>query len=85
MYELHRNPKDYFRFTEDGFEELFKKFKIIKIVPQGNRLFLLWQMINPNIYTRSVLNIFNWFIGLFDFSDKKFANGYLIIAIKPQT
>lgn len=82
MYELHRNPKDYFRFTEDGFYELFKKFKTIEIIPQGNRLFLLWQIINPNIFTRSVLNVFNWFIGLFDFEDRKFANGYLIVAIK---
>jgi hypothetical protein len=82
MYEYHPNPRDYFRFSREAHEQMFRKFKGYRIIPQGNRVMLFWEMINPNIYTRCVLNIFNWFIGLFDFRDDKFAMGYVVVAVK---
>jgi SAM-dependent methyltransferase len=82
MYPYHPNPHDYYRFSKEAHASMFRWFNHVEIIPQGNRFMLLWEMINPNIYTRVFLNIFNWFIGLFDFKDDKFAMGYMIIAIK---
>lgn len=82
VYPYHPNPKDYFRFSKDGLFELFKDFKTITLIPHGNRVMLLWEMINCNMFTRVILNIFNWSISLFDFQDKKFAMGYIVIAQK---
>jgi len=82
MYPYHPNPRDFYRFSEEAHIEMFKKFRDVKIISQGNRLMLMWEMINPNMYTRVILNIFNWFVALFDFKDEKFAMGYLIVAEK---
>lgn len=82
MYPFHQNPHDYFRFSKEGLEHLFRGFSKVEIIPQGNRIMLLWEMINPNYYTRAILNMFNWFIALFDFKDKKFSMGFLVVATK---
>jgi len=82
MYPFHKNPYDYFRFSREGLEHLFKDFSKVKITPQGNRLIFWWESINCNFYTRVFLNPLNWLVGLFDFKDEKFAMGYVVVAKK---
>ena len=64
-----------FMFGDAGFEE-------IKITGHGNRILLLWEMINSNIYTRVFLNLLSPIVGLFDWKDKKFSMGYIVEAVK---
>jgi SAM-dependent methyltransferase len=82
MYPFHKNPNDYFRYSKEGLEHLFRNFQGVEITSQGNRIMFFWEMINPNFYTRAVLNLFSWFVGLFNFKDEKFAMGYMVVATK---
>ncbi len=45
LYPYHPDPKDYYRYTRDGLQELCKKFEVVSIIPVGNRFLFMWEMI----------------------------------------
>jgi SAM-dependent methyltransferase len=45
IHPYHPDPKDYFRFSRDGLEHLFRDFSDVEIVPLGNRIQSAWLMI----------------------------------------
>ena len=46
IWEIHRLPKDYWRFTPDGFCELFHDFKKVEIIPNGGSILCISQLLN---------------------------------------
>ena len=44
IHPYHADPKDYFRFSRDGLEYLFRDFSAVEIIPLGNRLQSAWLM-----------------------------------------
>ena len=46
FYRYHPDPKDYYRFTWDSLEQLFRAFAHVEIHHHGNRLHTLWELIN---------------------------------------
>ncbi len=55
VYPYHGEPHDILRFTEYGLRQIFKDFKEVKIIPHGNRLLVILELIF----------LTNKFIGLF--------------------
>jgi SAM-dependent methyltransferase len=78
-YRYHANPKDYYRFSVDSLEDLFSGFKKKEIVPHGNRIQLIWHIINRNYF---VLNVFSPLIAKIKFKDNLFPLGYVVYAVK---
>jgi SAM-dependent methyltransferase len=56
LYPYHPDPKDYFRYTKDGLEELAKMFREVEVKPIGNRFFFMWEMITWKLPFLKVLN-----------------------------
>jgi len=48
MYPYHPHPRDYYRFTKDSLERLFRSFHYIEIKPHGGRLQSIWQIITTS-------------------------------------
>ncbi len=91
FYPYHPQPKDYYRFTKDSLNFLFNKFEDIKIISHGNRLHILWQIINnnKNISCGRIqkifnifLNVLNPFFAIINFKDDFFPLGFIVIAKK---
>ena len=78
----HPDPDDYFRFSSDGLRHLFRKFSKVDIEHQGNRLLVLWAMINYNEIGKIVLNIFNPLIARINTKKTNFPNGFIVYAEK---
>jgi SAM-dependent methyltransferase len=81
IYPYHADPNDYYRYTKDSLGYLFSNFKRTKIIPHGNRIQAIWQLINFG-YVQVILNIFNPVFLLFNYTSKKCPLGYVIIAKK---
>jgi len=87
---LHGEPHDYFRFTEYGLRELFKKFKHVEIKPNGGALLAIVQFFifamdeKLPIISKPVTILLNFIIKKLDrlFFDKRFTINYLVYAIK---
>jgi Methyltransferase domain len=45
IHPYHPEPKDYFRFSHDGLEWLFRDFSEVGVIPLGNRLQSAWLML----------------------------------------
>jgi SAM-dependent methyltransferase len=45
LYPYHGAPKDYFRFTEDGLDHLFRGFSHVDVTPLGDRLESAWMLL----------------------------------------
>ncbi len=57
IYEYHPDPQDYFRFSRDGLQYLFRNFTHIEIIPHGNRLQAIWQLIAGS---KRTLGLVSW-------------------------
>lgn len=87
---LHGEPHDYFRFTEYGLRELFKKFKHIEIKPNGGALLAIFQFFifavdeKFPLISKPFITILNIIIKRLDkiFFDKRFTINYLVYAVK---
>ncbi len=78
LYPYHPDPKDYYRYTIDGLQELCKTFKEVKIIPCGNRFLFMWEMITWRI---SLLKIANRFLAnIAGYYDKNGAMTYITVA-----
>jgi SAM-dependent methyltransferase len=81
IQQYHPCPKDYFRFSKDGLEHLFRKFNKVKIIPHGNRFLAIWTMINCG-RIGLLLNLLNYPLSIFSFKDSKCPLGFVVYAIK---
>lgn len=87
---IHGEPHDYFRFTEYGLRELFKKFKYVEIKPNGGALLAIFQFFifavdeKFPIISKPLITFLNLTIKPLDkiFFDKRFTINYLVYAIK---
>lgn len=77
----HPMPKDYYRFTWDSLNYLFKKFKKVEIYHHGNKLQMLWHMFNSE-KTRMLLNIFNPLFARIKTKKTRFPLGFVVYAEK---
>ena len=87
---LHGEPHDYFRFTEYGLRELFKKFSYVEIKPNGGALLAIIQLFNFAIeekfpiISKPLITFLNLIVKRLDkiFFDKRFTINYLVYATK---
>ena len=80
-YEYHPGPKDYYRFTQDSLGLLFKDFSDVKIIPHGNRIQLIWSIINVG-KIQNLFNLLNPLFGLISFKSKNLPLGFIVYAKK---
>ncbi len=79
FFRYHPNPKDYYRFTQDSLRDLFRKFSKVKIYPYGNRIHLIWHIVNRG---NLILKLFTPLVSKIKFNDKEFPTGFVVYAIK---
>lgn len=84
-YHIAPGIKDYYRFSKDGLNYLFKNFSEIKVKGIGNRFQLIWSNINSgNLISRFFLNIFNPLVSLMNTKrDSNYPLEYFLTARKP--
>lgn len=51
LYPLHRDPKDFHRFTEDGVRAMLQDFKVLRVIPQGRAFTLLGLLVHVEAET----------------------------------
>lgn len=77
----HPSPKDYYRFTWDSLQHLFQKFRHVEVHSHGNRLQVLWNMLNSG-RIGILLNIFNPLIARLNWKNMFIHCGYVVYAKK---
>lgn len=95
LWEIHRLPKDYWRFTPDSLEELFKEFREVRILPNGGAALCLCQLINIAarplfrgilklllVIFWTVINILGLTLDRFLPNGRSFVINYLVVARK---
>jgi SAM-dependent methyltransferase len=45
IHPFHPDPHDYYRFSSDGLEHLFREFSTVEVIPLGNRSQSAWLML----------------------------------------
>ncbi|MCK4783752.1 MAG: methyltransferase domain-containing protein [Desulfobacteraceae bacterium] len=73
--------RDYYRFTWDSLNYLFRKFSKVEIYHHGNKIQALWQILNSGILI-IVLNIFNPIIARIRFKKTICPCGFVVYAVK---
>ena len=81
-HEYHPGPFDYYRFSSDGLKHLFRNFDNVEIFHHGNRLHVIWMLINSNKYSHIFLNIFNPIIALINVKKTNWPCGFVVVAKK---
>ncbi len=81
IHSYHPDPKDYYRFTKDSLEHLFRKFSTVEIQGYGNRLHAIWGMLVGG-KAAIILNIFNPLIARLNIKDDLFPLGFIVYAKK---
>ena len=82
LYRYHPDPHDYYRFTWDSLEHLFRKFEQVEVHHHGNRFQSIWEMINAGGRARVLLNLFNPLVARFESPTTRFPLGFVIYARK---
>jgi len=82
IHPYHPHPHDYYRFTWDSLNLLFKKFSKVNIHHHGNLIQSLWHMINYKGVRCVFLNIFNPLIAMIRSKKTNFPCGFVVYAIK---
>ena len=77
----HPNPKDYYRFTWDSLNYLFKNFEKVEIYHHGNKIQSIWQILNIGSI-KLILNFFNPLIALINFKKTRVPCGFVVYAEK---
>lgn len=81
IFPYHPDPKDYYRYTVDSLSDLFGKFRRHKIIPHGNRLHVLWQILGDS-HLGILLRPLTPLVAKINFPDAKFPLGFVVIAKK---
>ena len=82
MYRYHPDPQDHYRFTWDSLKHLFRNFRHVEVIHHGNRLQVIWEIINAGGRSRVLLNLLNPLIASFSSSRTKFPLGFVVYAQK---
>jgi SAM-dependent methyltransferase len=82
IFPFHPVPKDYYRFTWDSLEYLFRNFSHVEIYSHGNKLQVLWQIINYRKSLGVFLNIFNYPLAMLPSTKTLFPLGFIVYAKK---
>jgi SAM-dependent methyltransferase len=82
MYRYHPDPEDHYRFTWDSLRHLFRRFRSVEVHHHGNRIQVLWEIINAGGRTRVVLNLLNPLIARMNTRRTKFPLGFVVYAEK---
>ena len=82
LYRYHPDPQDHYRFTWDSLQHLFRKFRHVEVYHHGNRIQVLWEMINAGGRTRVVLNLLNPLIAQLNTRRTRFPLGFVVYAEK---
>ena len=82
LYRYHPDPEDHYRFTWDSLRHLFKDFRHVEVYHHGNRVQVLWEIINAGGRSRVVLNLLNPVIASFNSRQTKFPLGFVVYAVK---
>jgi len=82
FYRYHPDPKDYYRFTWDSLEHLFRRFGHVEVHHHGNRLQSLWEIVNPGGRSRVVLNLLNPLVARMESDRTRFPLGFVVYARK---
>jgi SAM-dependent methyltransferase len=81
LYKFHPDPRDYYRFTEQGIKFLFKEFREVKIYSYGNRFQVMYELLYQGVM-RYPIFFLNYLIYLLNWKDKTSPLGYGVFAIK---
>jgi len=81
IHPYHPGPKDYYRFTWDSLNYLFRKFTKVEIYHHGNKIQSLWQIITDG-KIKIILNIFNPLIAKINSKKTRFPCGFVVFAKK---
>lgn len=83
IYPYHPGPKDYYRFTRDSLNYLFREFRKVEIYHHGNKIQSLWQIINDGYgKLRVFLNILNPLFARIYSKKTRFPCGFVVYAKK---
>ena len=82
MYRYHPDPQDHYRFTWDSLKHLFRNFRHVEVIHHGNKLQVLWEIINAGGRSRVVLNLLNPLIARVSSTRTKFPLGFVVYAQK---
>ena len=84
MFRIHGDPYDFQRFTHSGIENLFREFRIVSVVPFGNRLHVIYDLLTTSFKLFVPFRIFNWLITLPPFSRPSLdcPSGYIVLLRK---
>jgi SAM-dependent methyltransferase len=82
LYRYHPDPEDHYRFTWDSLRYLFRRFRTVEVHHHGNRIQVLWEIINAGGRTRVVLNLLNPLIARLNSSRTRFPLGFVVYAEK---
>lgn len=66
IYPYHPDPRDYYRFTEDGLRHLFREFADVEVIRLGNRLHSLWILATGVRFIKRILGVLNPIVALID-------------------
>ena len=76
----HEDPKDYYRFTWDSLQDIFKQFRVVEIYSHGNRFQTIWHLITCGKLGK-VLNVINPLFNKVDYGDS-YMLGFVVYAKK---
>lgn len=82
MYPYHPDPNDYYRYTWDSLRHLFRNFSNVEVFHHGNKLQVLWQLINNKGYPTIIFNLLNPLIARVHVRKTKYPLGFVLVAQK---
>ena len=84
MFRIHGDPYDFHRFTQQGLEVLFSRFRSVKIIPFGSRIHVISDIISTSSRFLIFLRAFNYIFTLPILSSPSIdsPSGYIVILSK---
>jgi len=79
LFPYHPDPHDYYRYTVDGLEHLFRNFHSVKIINYGGRLPFFWEM---TTWVLPFLKVFNRLLSKINWKDTNCPSGFIVYARK---
>ena len=85
IYRYHRDPGDYYRFTWDSLNYLFRKYSYVEITHHGNRIQVLWELVNSGKLGKVIrvfLNVLNPLVARIRVKKTMYPCGFVVFAKK---
>jgi SAM-dependent methyltransferase len=84
IHPYHPDPHDYFRFSRDGLDYLFRDFSEVEIIPLGNRVQSAWLMLpqRPRLLA-AIIGLLDPLVASYARSDRtRCPGGFLVRTVK---